>query len=219
MRGIISLMTQDELHPCKCGCGSLTSSVWARGHHRRGADTRIPDPDAPDAAFDDDGQGIEDSFGADPPELGDSVGVDPLPEPGPDPKPAHAGKGWSSSRKGAKPKPGRVTAALRADIVAKIGFVLEMPARLWAMRDPICGGTFVQAVPDTAAALADFVCESPEMMEWFTAGAVSGFMKWFKLMMALGPVGQVAVAHHVYHSIELAPEDGGPPEDLNAYAA
>lgn len=211
MRGIISLMTQDQLHPCKCGCGSLVTGVWARGHHRRGADTRIPDPDATDAAFDD-LPGLD-------PELDDDGGQDPPPEPGPDPKPAHAAKGWSSSRKGAKPKPGRVAAALRADIVAKIGFVLEMPARLWAMRDPICGGTFVQAVPDTADSLADFVCESPEMLEWFTAGPVSGFMKWFKLMMALAPVGQVAVAHHIYHSIELAPEDGGPPEDLNAYAA
>lgn len=147
-----------------------------------------------------------------------SGGPDPEPEPGEDEPPPHARREWHAPKRGAKtkPKPPRITVGIRGDIQAKVSFALQVPGAIWQARDPICGGTFVQQIPDTAEAFTDIICDSPDLIAFFT-GPGGNFMKALKVGAALMPVVQVVMAHHVYHSIEMAPEQGEP--DYQQYAA
>ena len=127
-----------------------------------------------------------------------------LPGPGPDEPPKHAGRDWQQGgrrkQRGGKSAP-KITVGLRGDIAAKISLMLEVPGQVWAVRDPVCGGTFVNQRPDIAAALTDIVCESADLVAFFT-GPAGGFMRWLNLAVACYPVASVVMAHHVYHSIE-----------------
>jgi hypothetical protein len=150
-------------------------------------------------------------------------GVKPKPEPDeqlePDPEPAHLRvvPGERKSRERTAP---RVTPKLRADIGAKIGIMLEIPGRVWQARDPICGGTFLQQRPDISDALTAIVCQSPDLIEWFT-GVGGGFMLWLNLIMAVQPVAVMAWAHHIAHTVALPPDGQLPQQqpDYSQYAA
>lgn len=220
------------LNLCRCGCGTKTGGEWARGHHARGAGgydparhlTPLPDP------------------------AGGDVG-DLDPEPGPDPG-GDWPEGWPEGQQdygprhaaappaideqplGPDPQPGplrdtrprgahhKITAAVRKDVEAKVGIMLEVPGRVWEVRDPVCGGTFVQTLPATRAALTDLICDSPDMVAWFT-GVGGGFMKWLNLMVALQPVGVTVWAHHIAHSIETPGQPAAGPQlaDGQVFAA
>ncbi len=121
----------------------------------------------------------------------------------PDPPPAHGGRDWHRSPKAARGKAPRVTATIRTDIDAKISFALEIPGRIWQARDPVCGTMFVQQRPDISGALTEIVCQSPDLIAWFT-GAGGQFMLWMNLAAACWPIATVVMAHHVYHTVELA---------------
>ena len=103
----------------------------------------------------------------------------------PDPEPAHLGPGPadSSPRRG---RPGRVTVVMRKDIEAKAGLMLEIPGRVWAVRDPYCGAAFVQQLPAIRAAVVDLICQSPDLVEWF-CGTGGGFILWLNLAAACQP--------------------------------
>jgi len=107
------------------------------------------------------------------------------------------GKGKSRGGGGRPPK---VTAAVRSDIHAKIRFIAVPLARLWEIRDPVCGGTAVQAEPEISASFLDIVLQSPDLIEFFT-GPAAGFMIYVRLFMAVLPILQVTYAHHVTHGI------------------
>lgn len=121
---------------------------------------------------------------------------------------------WGSgSDNVAGPKAPRVTVKIRKDIQAKTALFLSMGGTVWERRDQVCGGTFVEAVPDVSEALTDIFCDSPDIVRWFTAAG--GFMKWLTLAQALQPVLMAIVGHHVTHSIV----DGEPAEpDWSMYA-
>ena len=91
-----------------------------------------------------------------------------------------------------------------------------MGAQFWKARDPFCGGTAVQQVPATAAALTNWVVRSPALVEWFTSPAGSGFMLLLDTGAAVMPVIGAVMAHHVYHSVELEPEDVTQPQQYAA---
>lgn len=110
----------------------------------------------------------------------------------------------------------RLSASARSDIQAKISFGLELPGRLWEARDPVCGGAFVEQRPEIAEALTEIVCQSADLVEWFTSTG-GGFMLALNLGAACWPVVVTVMAHHVYHSLE-APEPAQRP-DMSAYAA
>jgi hypothetical protein len=113
----------------------------------------------------------------------------------------------------AGPKAPRVTVKIRKDIQAKTALFLSMGGTVWERRDQVCGGTFVESVPDVSEALTDIFCDSPDIVRWFTAAG--GFMKWLTLAQALQPVMASIVGHHITHSIA----DGEPVEqDWSAYA-
>ena len=107
---------------------------------------------------------------------------------------------------------------MRQDIHAKISFAIEIPGRVWQARDPVCGSVFVQQRDDIAGALTDIVCQSADLVKWFT-GPAGNFMLFMNLAGAAWPVVTVAMAHHVYHSIEDAPGDEGLTADAARYAA
>jgi hypothetical protein len=146
----------------------------------------------------------------------------PAPDPGADEGPGHARKGWAKAAapkavRGAA-KAVRVTAGIRADINAKISMPLEIGGRIWQARDSLCGGTFVQQRPEIAYALTDIICDSADLVAFFT-GPVGGFMKYLNLGAALWPVVEVGMAHHVYHSIALEDAQDGPGTPQASYAA
>jgi hypothetical protein len=196
---------------------------WVRGHAARGeggfrGPRLIPPPD--DSVWDDDVGELE------PDDIGPAPGIAPEPaetasptapiEAGPalPPEPGKA-KGWNFGKpKTVKGKPPKLTAAVVKDIDAKISFALEVPARVWAARDPVCGGTFVAQRGEISAALTEIVCQSSDLVAWFS-GSGGQFMLWLNLAAACWPVATVVMAHHVYHSIETADQ----PLDTTQYAA
>lgn len=235
-----------DLNLCACGCGEKTKGQWARGHHSRGTGgydagrhlTPLPDPPA--------GGDPEDAGDLDPEETPDGGWPDGWPEgrqdfgargrhAAPGPPPSDDDTGGPEVSLPPDPPPGqlrdtrprgahaKVTAAVRKDIEAKVGIMLEVPGRVWEARDPLCGGTFVEQLPATRAAFASLVCDSPDMVAWFT-GVGGGFMKWLDVLIALQPVGLVMWGHHVAHTIETPGEhddQAGEPQlhDGQAYAA
>jgi hypothetical protein len=227
-----------DLNACLCGCGGLTSGQWSRGHHSRGVGgydpvkhgapgTPLPPPPGGDEDLDDD-DGIP---VIEPPDLaGPPPGLAAVPD---DYRPRHGGDEDPAGDLPADPAPAaprdippprgkhaRVTATVRRDIEAKVGIALEVPGRIWEARDPWCGGAFVAQLPATRAAFTDLVCESPDMVAWFT-GVGGGFMKWLNLLVALQPVGTMMYAHHVAHAIGGEADQHGHPGQVPAssYAA
>lgn len=203
--------------------GALPARLIAKYNQAHGIDGPRPLPgpdeldDLPPEPF---GPTID--VDADPPQdsaapAGPGPGASPLPGPGPDEPPKHAGREWRQSgpRKQRGKAAPKITVGLHNDIAAKISLMLEVPGQVWAARDPVCGGTFVQQRPDIATALTDIVCESADLVAFFT-GPAGGFMRWLNLAVACYPVASVMMAHHVYHSIE-----GGEVEQPNyeQYAA
>ena len=203
-----------EVTYCACGCGTEigAGSTWARGHFQRGrgggADLGpLPGPE--------DEIDLDDIFGEMPP----GPPEPPLPGPvddgslPPDEPPAPIPGDRPRGRTGAA----KVTATVRKDIGAKISLALELPGRVWAARDPYCGGTFVAQRPAIADALTDIVCDSADLVEWFT-GPAGGFMKYLKLAAALQPVAVVVYGHHVAHTIGGETEQAQQ-QDMSRYAA
>jgi len=170
--------------------------------------------------------------GADVEDLGEIPFIeDPLPPPavpGPaapappadDEGPGHARKDWRKQQP--KPRtPGRtlrITAGIRADINAKISMPLEIGGQIWAARDPLCGGRFLDQREAIADAFTDIVCDSADLVAFFT-GPGGAFMKYLNLGAALWPVIEVAAAHHVYHSIAVERPESDVEASAGRYAA
>ena len=149
---------------------------------------------------------------------------EPEPEPaGPDGDgPGHVRKDWRKApgrpRGSGAAKPGRITAGIRADIKAKISMPLEIGGQIWAARDPLCGGRFLDQRDPIAEAFTDIVCDSADLVAFFT-GPGGAFMKYLNLGAAVWPVAEMVAAHHVYHTIALEPAQDGPGAPEARYAA
>jgi len=201
----------------------MVRKTYARGHW---AKTRklepLPGPDVPDDELElhldlpgDD----EDDGAAGParPAFGDDPARD---QPSDDDEPVRPlgfpGRGGKAKATQSARKP-RVNVTTRKDIAAKVGMLLYVPGKIWETRDPWCGGTFVAQLPATTEALTDIICDSADLVAFFT-GPAGGFMKYLNLMTALAPVAQVAYGHHISHTIGQAGEQV-PAPDMTAYAA
>jgi hypothetical protein len=112
----------------------------------------------------------------------------------------------------------RVTITIKRDIEAKLGMMLMVPGRVWAARDPICGGAFVQAEPEIRSAAVELICQSPDLIEFFM-GAGGGFMLWLNLLVACQPVVMTIWMHHIAHSLQVADDGQVYQVDPKAYAA
>lgn len=123
-----------------------------------------------------------------------------------------------------KPTPSRVSVSVRKDIRGKIAMLLVIVGGGLAARDQHCGNALLDAIPDTeedggdtregiATALSDLICDSPDMVKWFTTSG--RYLKWLTLAMSVQPVIQAAVSHHISHTVR---EDQAAP-DWSGYAA
>ena len=154
-------------------------------------------------------------------------GLDPDPEPGYEQR-----GGWRESLFGEKqdtdgeqkPKPLRVTVAIRKDVRGKTGMFLAAVGSVWQRRDPYCGGHFLQTLPSykdedgeqidgLVDALTDIFCDSPDIVRWFTTSGK--FMKYLNLISLLEPVAAAFYMHHIVHRVDVA--DAEP--DWSAYGA
>jgi hypothetical protein len=110
-----------------------------------------------------------------------------------------------------------VTQVTRRDIDAKISLGLTISGSVWAARDPLCGGTFMEQRGEISGALTEIVCQSADLIAWFS-GSGGQFMLWLNLAAACWPVATAVMAHHVYHSVTMEP-DGSVEQDMARYAA
>ena len=210
--------TDTGLKPCACGCGTLVKGTWAKGHWAKAqkANREAEPLPAPDDDLGADEIPAELQAEIDALEAADREQDEPPPEELTPDRPA----GRLREPRRTTTTSGRrirVTATIRKDIEAKIRFVLVPAGQIWAARDPICGGTFAHQEPLVSESLAEIVCDSPDLVAWFT-GPAGGFMKYFKLAAALQPVGMAVWAHHVTHAVAM-PEDAQQPPQHPAYAA
>jgi hypothetical protein len=205
----------------------MVKGQYARGHwsrvHRR--NTPPPLPPLLPGPDDDLDVGIIDLDGAGEPVAGPGAGGPPAPdEPTPDEpdepvKPLGFPPGKSKgSHNGTTRAVPRVTAATRKDIAAKLQLIMFVPGKVWETRDPWCGGMFVHQLPETVDALTDIICDSPDLVAFFT-GPAGGFMKYMKLILALQPVGVTAWQHHIAHAIGGPESNGQTQPDMAQYAA
>ena len=199
----------------------MVAGTWARGHAKRGpAETRV------EPLSDEEIDGAADGW-ADLGEITLDDVVVPSPSPAalprdpdipasgaagdePDEPPAHASKARRKAARAAGREPRaaakiRVTVSVRADITAKIAMPLEIGGQIWRARDPLCGTVFLEQRAPIAEALADIVCDSPDLVAFFT-GPGGAFMRYLNLAAALWPVLEVLAAHHVWHTVEIAPD-------------
>jgi hypothetical protein len=214
----------DLIRYCKCGCGTPVKANWVRGHSARGegryaGPEPIPSPDDP--FYDDIGELVPDEPATPHPPGDDaapSPGAPPLPDEGPvpDEPPAHGGRDWAK-RRTERPKAPRVTQVTRRDIDAKISLGLTISGSVWAARDPLCGGTFMEQRAEISGALTEIVCQSSDLIAWFS-GSGGQFMLWLNLAAAVWPVATAVMAHHIYHSV-IVDEDGAVEPDVARYAA
>jgi len=207
----------------------MVRGTWARGHARRGEGAAMVTPltaeeiesggdeyeDLGTIVLQDPPQGIPPGGGNHAPQPSE-----PPPGPtGPDEPPAHARKrGRPPGSKNQAPSVPRVTAGVRADISAKVSMPLEIAGQIWHARDQLCGGVFLVQRPAIADSLTNIICQSADLVAFFT-GPGGAFMRYLELGAALWPVVEVVAAHHVYHSVEAAPQDPQQPRQQPAYAA
>ena len=147
---------------------------------------------------------------------------------GRDPEPAHLvrGRGRGRAPRTARPKAAepdiKVTRAVRDDVTGKLAFWLSIPAEPWLRVDPYCGQAYADQVDEIAVKMAPLVCLSPDMVRWFAKS--STFIMWTELGIAVRPVVEAIIAHHVTKRIALdsngeAVEVAGGGVDFSAYSA
>jgi hypothetical protein len=147
---------------------------------------------------------------------------------GRDPEPAHLvrGRRTRGPRRASTPKVTepdiKVTKAVRDDITGKLAFWLSIPAEPWLRVDPYCGQAYAGQVDEIAVKMAPLICLSPDMVRWFAKS--STFIMWTELGIAVRPVVEAIIAHHVTKRIVLdsngeAVEVAGGGVDFSAYSA
>jgi hypothetical protein len=114
-----------------------------------------------------------------------------------------------------------VTRAVQRDIAGKTAFWMLILADTWALADPYCARALGEAVPNIARKAAPLLCQSPQLVEWFSRA--SGFMQVTELLMAMKPVAVAIFAHHVTRSVQTKGADGArqaeQKADWSAYTA
>lgn len=233
--------TQTEDRLCACGCGQPVigsrqppgAKAWKRGHKLRSEKGKLTALPGPDDDLDGEDLDAGEAYPDDTPPEGADAAFDDLPDwllnggdglPAPeepeitaDRPPGRLSEPRTSGKQSGKAKT-RVTAALKKDVESKIRFVLYPAGQLWASRDVPCGSTFIHQEPEISAALAEIVCDSPDLLAWFT-GPAGGFMKYFRLLMAVQPVAMTMWMHHVGHAQMVPAGDPQQPPQQQAYAA
>lgn len=107
----------------------------------------------------------------------------------------------SSSARGGQ-RGARVTVAVKKDVTAKVAFMLGLPAGMWKMADQHCGTVAVESVPGVAETLGEIICDSPDLVKWFTSGG--NYIRYLELVTRLQALAVAVYQHHIAHSVPEA---------------
>lgn len=134
----------------------------------------------------------------------------------PDPEPVDP-DGGKPRRRGRPPKAGPRTGTLklRKEVAAEIETYIQMVALPLSLRDEHCAGALSGQASAIAGALVDLLSRYPAVLEKFRSSGV--FADGFALAIALKPVADAVIAHHINHTVET-PHDG-PPINPDTYPA
>lgn len=109
-----------------------------------------------------------------------------------------------------------VTKAVARDIQGKVAFLLSMPASMLQPIDPVCFPVLLEQTPEISAKLTPIICQSPDMVKFFTKGA--GFILWLNLAVSVWPVVQVVIAHHLSKRQETDANGNPIPHPVHDYS-
>jgi hypothetical protein len=96
---------------------------------------------------------------------------------------------------------------LQAELEANIFLLSSMGGQMWTMRDPTCGPVLVGQSKLIAEALAEILCDYPDVAARMLK--VTDFGKYAKLFLAVQPVAASVAAHHVRRPAVEQEEAGG----------
>lgn len=136
-----------------------------------------------------------------------------------DPAPA-----WARDRDGAGPAvsrettpgpaplaPGRIAwedvpAEVKDDATGLVGLVAIPVLSLLSAIDPYCGGILTDNLDPIVAAALPLMLRSSKTVAYFTDEA-NDWLLWGKLAVALKPVGQAIVEHHVFRRVRVVRDE------------
>ena len=90
----------------------------------------------------------------------------------------------------------------KEDIEGQVGLVLTFASMLWAAADPICAGAVAENADQICEKMIPIICKSPRVVQFMLSNG--GLLDWLGLAIALKPVVQTALQHHIFHSINSA---------------
>jgi len=126
-------------------------------------------------------------------------------EPGPGGQSRDPEPGWMRENRG-DARPGKIRAEdvpqeIKDDIAGLAGLVATPLLALIQQADPICGGALAANFASVMDATLPLICRSERIIQYF-AEDKADWLLWGKLAMALAPVGQAVLQHHVLRSVE-----------------
>lgn len=139
-----------------------------------------------------------------------------------DPAPAYATP-QPRKTKARKLPPPKVNARIRGDMSAAVGMFVMAAGPAVMARDPYCGSAFLGNAQEITDAVIPLMCRSHTIVAFFSDSSENGWLLWFKLAIALAPVGQAVAQHHILRTVEIVadPETGQPivrPRDLSEFS-
>jgi hypothetical protein len=136
-----------------------------------------------------------------------------------DPAPA-----WHTTRtKTPKRSPPKVNARIKNDMSAAVGMIIMVAGPGIMSKDPYCGGAFLDNAQQITDAVIPLMCRSHTVVAFFSDTSDNGWFLWFKLAIALAPVGAAIGRHHILNTVEIQtdPETGdlyAVPRDMADYS-
>lgn len=136
-----------------------------------------------------------------------------------DPEPAHM---KTTTPRVPKRTP-RVNKQVKDDMSAAVAMVGMFMGPALMSRDPYCGGALMDNMQKITDALVPLMCRSNTVVAFFSDTSDNGWMLWFQLAIAFGPVIVAVGRHHVIKSVELQQDEKTGeiyvvPRDLSDYS-
>jgi hypothetical protein len=120
------------------------------------------------------------------------------------------GDGHSVSLPTGKLKFSEVPQQVKDDIAGMAGLVGIPILSLLQQADPYCGTALAQNFEPVVDAALPLLCRSRKIVDYFS-GDKSDWLLWGKLALALKPVGQAILEHHVFRTVEVVRDENGVP--------
>lgn len=136
-----------------------------------------------------------------------------------DPEPAH----MKATAPRAPKRTVRVSKQVKDDMSAAVAMVGMFMGPALMTKDPYCGTALMESMQKITDALVPLMCRSHTVVAFFSDTSENGWMLWFQLAIALGPVTMAVGRHHVLKTVELQQDEKtgeiyAVPRDLSEYA-